>query len=73
MSKMDHIKTSLVEKNEQIARLEAALRCVRAMLDQPVQYTDMKDAPETRLSYTVHVLRGDCKAVRDFITHTLDV
>lgn len=56
----------ITAKIDRLEELRLGLRAVRAMLNQPVQYTeDTKDIDAMRRK--VQILRGDCASVRAFI------
>ena len=61
---------AITKKIDRLEELRLTLRAVRAMLNQPVQYSGIDKDTET-VRRQVQILRGDCAAVRDFVTMIL--
>lgn len=61
---------------DEIDTLTAALRCINAMLNQPVQFSNVSDGDEYKDKMSrmacIKILRGDCESVRRFIEKTLE-
>ena len=66
MAQIDAMHEIITSNINRLEELRLSLRAVRAMLNQPVQYTeDTKDADQLRRR--VQILRGDCASARAFI------